>query len=181
MSHVEIKKIVELLKEFAATRKGKLRVILLGGLALQYYGMQDRATIDIDAEIRGDPETGSGQAMEGLFNFLKSKGIPADLGEDISRWSIITMPPGYRERTIEIYRDDLLMISVLHPLDFIISKLRRFTEEDMEDALFVARKFNVQAEEIKKSAEEAILHSAKDTSLFIFRKNIDIFIARLQQ
>lgn len=171
MSHVEIKKIVELLKEFAATRKGKLRVTLLGGLALQYYGMQDRATIDVDAEIRGD--------MEGLFNFLKSKNIPADFGEDISRWSIITMPPGYGERTIEIYRDDFLVISVLHPLDFIISKLRRFTEEDIEDALFVARKFNVQAEEIKKSAEEAILHSAKDTSLFIFRKNIDIFIARL--
>ncbi len=53
-----------------------------------------------------------------------------------------------------------------------------FSGEDIEDALFVSRKFNVKAEEIKKSAEETIRHSIKDTSLFIFRKNIDIFLAK---
>ncbi len=62
--------------------------------------MQDRATIDIDAEVRGD--------IEGLFSFLKSKNIPADIGEDISRWSVITIPPGYRERSIEMCKDRFL-------------------------------------------------------------------------
>ena len=71
MSDIEIEKIKGLLREFTAERKCRLHVILIGGLAVQYYGIQDRATIDIDAEVRGD--------IEGLFNFLKSKNIPGDI------------------------------------------------------------------------------------------------------
>jgi hypothetical protein len=58
--------------------------------------------------------------------------------------------------------------------------LRRFTEEDIEDAIFVARKYNVEAAEIKRSAEVAIRNSPRDTALFVVRKNVDIFITKLQ-
>lgn len=172
MLPIDLEKIVELFKEFAWTKRKSLEITLLGGLAVQYYGMGNRATLDIDAEIKGD--------VEGVFNFLKSRNIPADIGEDISGWSVVAMPPGYRERVVEIYRDEFLTVNVLHPLDFIIAKLRRFTEEDIEDALFVARKYGIGAEEIEKRAEEAIRNSPKDTALFIFRKNINIFISKLQ-
>lgn len=173
MSQVDREKIIELLKEFAWTRRKSLEIILLGGLAVQYYGMENRATIDIDAEIKGD--------IEGVFTFLKSRNIPADIGENISGWSVVAMPPGYRERVIEIYGDEFLTVNVLDPLDFIIAKLRRFTEEDIEDALFVARKYNIKIEEIAKRAEEAIRNSPKDTALFVFRKNVSIFISNLQK
>jgi len=170
---VSLEKIIGLLKEFAWQRKSDLQIILLGALALQYYGLEDRATADIDAEVKGD--------VEGLFNFLRSHNIPADLGENISGWSVIAMPPDYEKRVIEIYKDEFLRISVLHPLDFIIAKLRRFTEEDIGDAVFVARRYKIGAKEIEKKSEEAIKNSPKDTALFIFRRNIAIFISKIAE
>ncbi len=170
MSQVELDRVIELLKEFTRADKNRLQVILLGGLALQYYGMENRATVDIDAEVRGD--------IEGVFNFLRSNNIPADMGENVSGWSVVGMPPGYRERVVGIYSDEFLQVNVLHPLDFVIAKLRRFTEEDIEDALFVVRKYNIRGDEIETSAEAAIRNSPKDTALFVFRRNIDIFVSK---
>ena len=170
MSQVELKRVIELLKEFTRADKNRLQVILLGGLALQYYGMKNRATVDIDAEVRGD--------IEGVFNFLRSNNIPADIGENVSGWSVVGMPPGYRERVVGVYRDELLQVNVLHPLDFVIAKLRRFTEEDIEDALFVVKKYNIRGEEIETLAETAIQNSPKDTALFVFRRNIDVFVSK---
>ncbi len=77
--------------------------------------------------------------------------IPGDISEDISRWSVIAMHRGCRGRTIKIYKNDLLETAVLHPLDFVISKLRRFSEEDIEDALFAAKNFNI-SDQAKTSA-----------------------------
>lgn len=173
MSQVDLERILSLLKEFAHGKGSRLRVILVGALALQHYGMRDRATIDLDAEVAGD--------VEGLFQFLKSHRIPADLGENISGWSVIAMPPGYRERAVALYQDDFLEVKALSPLDLIIAKLRRFTEEDIQDARFIAEKYRIKAEEIAQSAEEAIRHSAKDTALFLFRTNVQIFLQSLRQ
>jgi len=171
LSRLDPEAILEILKEFTSVKGSLLEITLVGGLALHYYGMKDRATVDIDAEVKGD--------VEGLFSFLKEKGIPSDIGEDISGWSVISMPPGYRERATQIYRDDLLQVKVLHPADFIIAKLRRFTEEDLEDAIFVAKRFNVTAGDIRKAAEAAIRNSPRDTALLIFKKNVELLLERL--
>lgn len=173
MFQLDLKKIIELLKEFTTERKDALEIILIGGLALHHYGMENKKTVDIDAEVKGD--------VEGLFNFLKARKIPSDIGEDISDWSVINLPPLYRERTHIIYKDNLLTIKVLHPLDFIITKLRRFTEEDLEDALFVARKFNLKKEDVNETANKAIENSPVDTALFIFRKSVELFIKKMNQ
>ena len=172
MLRVELEAVIAHLKEFAWGERKSLEIILIGGIAIQYYGMKDRATIDIDAEIKGN--------VEGLFNFLKARDIPSDIGENISGWSVIGMPEGYKERAIEIYRDEFLTIKVLLPLDFVIAKLRRFSEEDINDALFVVRRYDISPSEIKEMAEEAIKNSPKDTALFQFRRNVDIFISMIQ-
>ncbi len=173
MFQLDLKKIIELLKEFTTERKDALEIILIGGLALHHYGMENKKTVDIEAEVKGD--------IEGLFSFLKARKIPSDIGEDISDWSVINLPPLYRERTNIIYKDNLLKIKVLHPLDFIITKLRRFTEEDLEDALFVARKFNLKKEDVNETANKAIENSPVDTALFIFRKNVELFIKKMNR
>lgn len=173
MSQLNLKNVIEILKNYVNKENLSLEVLLVGGLALHHYGMKNRATIDIDAEVKGD--------IEGLFNFLKSKQIPADLGEDFSGWSIVAMPDGYRERAIRIFGDKKLTIKVLHPVDFIHSKIRRFTEEDIEDAIFVAKKFNIKIEEIEAAAADAIKKSPKDTVLFIFKKNLHIFLKKLKK
>ncbi len=60
MSQVDLNKLIALLKEYTSAARSPLRITLLGGLALQWYGMEDRATIDLDAEVKGD--------IEGLFH-----------------------------------------------------------------------------------------------------------------
>lgn len=71
MFPVDLKSVIEMLNIYSEKEKRPLRVILLGGLALHYYGMKDRSTIDMDAEIEGD--------LESLFHFLKARKIPSDL------------------------------------------------------------------------------------------------------
>ncbi|MBI5206391.1 MAG: hypothetical protein HY934_01220 [Candidatus Firestonebacteria bacterium] len=164
-------KIIELLKDFTRINNSSLEIIIIGGLALEYYGMKDRTTFDLDAEVKGE--------VEKLFIFLKSKGIPADISENISGWSIISLAPEYRERTQVVYKDERLSVKVLNQIDFIIAKLRRSTEEDINDALFIAKKFNIKSEDIQKNADEAIKNSPKDTALFVFKKNIEFFIKEL--
>lgn len=171
MSRLTLEKVIETLREFTAAENKNLDIILIGGLALHHYGLKDRATIDIDAEVKGD--------IEALFEFLKHKNIPSDMGEDVAGWSVVTMPPGYRERTIRIYKDEHLTVKALHPLDFVVAKLRRATEEDLEDAAFVVKQFGLKFDEIRETAEDAIRNSPKDTALFIFKKNVALFLNRV--
>ena len=172
-SQVDLKNVLALLKEFKQKKGRKVELILLGGLALHHYGMKGRATIDVDAEVKGD--------LQALMSFFQSKGIPSDLGEDISRWSLVSLPEGYRKRSLTIYKDHALCVKVLHPVDLVISKLRRFTDEDIEDALFVAKKFNVSAKQLESAKNKVLARSPKDTILFRFKKNVDFFIVKLLQ
>ena len=170
MSPVELDAVLDLLKKYCKKEGLKVQIILLGGLALHHYGMKDRATRDIDAEVRGN--------IDRLTAYLKAKGIPSDLGEDISRWSVVSLPSGYRKRAKTIWRDKFLEVKVLHPADFIIAKLRRFTEQDIEDALFVAGKYGIKAGGLLKAMKDAVAHSPKDSSLASFQKSVRWFISK---
>ena len=52
MSGIKLKNVIQLLKRFS--RNSPLEIILIGGLSLEYYGLRERATMDIDAEVKGD-------------------------------------------------------------------------------------------------------------------------------
>lgn len=127
--------------------------------------------MDVDGELSGD--------LEPLVQFLKQQGIPADLGENISGWSVIAMPPGYRERATVAKDEAGVRLRLLAPADFIVAKLRRGTDLDLEDARYVARRFQITADPIRAAAESAISVSPKDTALFVFRKTVDLFCASI--
>jgi hypothetical protein len=118
-------------------------------------------------------------ALEPLLEFLRSRQVPADLGENISGWSVVAMPPGYRDRTSVWHEDGGLRIRLLHPVDFVIAKLRRGTEQDLYDAQEMVRRFHLPSADIHAAANSAILALPKDTALFIFRKTVDIFCQRI--
>jgi hypothetical protein len=154
--------VVEIFKEIAKNTGKSIEIILVGAQALPYYGVEARVTVDIDAEIvRGD--------LEDVYFELKKRGFESDLSENISGWSVISLPKGYRDRAITVYQDDHLKISVLSPYDFIIMKLRRGTEQDLEDCLNVALTNHLSVEELDKHFEDAIRNSIKDTTIFSFR------------
>lgn len=66
------------------------------------------------------------------------------------------MPPEYRERATELVNRPNLRIRVLSPPDFVIAKLRRGTELDIEDGLLVANRFGLSADAIQASAQAAL-------------------------
>lgn len=171
MQKLDIKEIIRLLKKFSKNKKGKVKVILTGALALQYYGLK-RGTINFDAEV-------SKEFVDELIQFLSLKGIPCDISSDISRWSVVSLPKGYRFRAKKIYEDEKIVLRVMAPVDIVISKLRRFTEEDLQDALYLVRKFNIKKEELQKHIESAIKNSPKDTVIFTFKRNVEEFFTKI--
>ena len=160
--------IINLLKQFVVEQKEPLELILVGALALPFYGVEFRITYDLDAEV----ETGN---LEKLYFFLKEKGFESDLSENIAGWSVITLPAGYKERAKVVYQDNLLTIKILSPEDFIIMKLRRGTNQDIQDALAVAKKQSVKLETLDKLYDKVLKESIKDTTLFNFKKIYQIF------
>jgi hypothetical protein len=85
------------------------------------------------------------------------------------------MPPGYRERATDLVNQAQLRVRLLAPVDFIISKLRRGTDLDLDDASFVATRFGITLDQVRRAAETAIAASPQDTALFLFRKTVDLF------
>lgn len=171
MSPLTTERLSKLLEEYVRQTGASVDLLLVGGLALQAYGYVDRATQDVDGEVAGD--------LEPLVEFLRQHQIPSDLGENMSGWSVIAMPPGYRDRASILYGQPGLRLRLLHPTDFVIAKLRRGTELDLEDAEYVARRFGVTPGAVQAAATAALAVSPKDTALFLFRKTVEIFCARL--
>lgn len=171
MSPITTERLISLLAEYARQTGATVDLLLVGGLALQAYGYADRSTLDVDGELVG--------AMEPLVQFLREQNVPADLGENMSGWSVVAMPPGYRDRASVLVEQTGLRLRLLHPTDFVIAKLRRGTDLDLDDAEFVARRFHVSASAIREAAEAAIGASPQDTAIFLFRKAVDLFCKRV--
>ena len=93
------------------------------------YDHPSRATTDVDGELR--------EGVRTLKEFLSGHDIPPNLGQSLSGWSVTAMPPGYRERATAFINEPGLRVTLLAPVDFIIAKLRRGTDEDLEDAAWI--------------------------------------------
>jgi Nucleotidyltransferase of unknown function (DUF6036) len=163
--------VIALLKDYTRQTGATADVLLVGALALQAYGYQDRLTRDVDAEVVG--------SVEALAGFFSQHQLPADLTENFSGWSIVAMPPGYRERATDLVHQGQLRVRLLAPVDFIISKLRRGTDLDLDDAHFVATRFGVTPDHVRRASDAAIAASPQDTALFLFRKTVDLFCQSL--
>lgn len=89
------------------------------------------------------------------------------------------MPPGYRERTSVWHEESGMRLRLLAPVDFIIAKLRWGTDQDLDDAEYVATRFNILPDAVQTSAEDGITASPQDTAIFLFKKTVQIFCERL--
>jgi hypothetical protein len=168
---ISSEQIIRILTQFVQESNQSLDILLVGAVALQAYGYHDRYTQDVDAEIAGP--------LNPLVKYLDALHIPADLTQDIGGWSVVAMPPGYKERTSDLIKRENLRIRLLSPVDFIIAKLRRGTDLDHEDAAFVAKRFGVSASAVRDAASAAISASRQDTALFLFNKTVDLFCRNL--
>ena len=74
-----------------------------------------------------------------------------------------------------------LRIRLLEPVDFVIAKLRRGIELDLDDALYVVRRFQISRSDIEQAAAAAIAASPEDTALFLFQKTVELFCRQLPE
>lgn len=171
MSPITTERLIALLAAYVRQTGATVDLLLVGGLALQAYGYADRSTLDVDGELVGE--------MEPLVRFLREQHVPADLGENMSGWSVVAMPPGYRDRVSVLLEQPGLRLRLLHPTDFVIAKLRRGTDLDLDDAGFMARRFHVSVSAVREAAAAAIAASPQDTTIFLFRKVVEVFCVRI--
>lgn len=162
-----------LLREYVEQTGHAVDLVLIGGLAMLAYGHPSRATIDVDGELR--------DGVRSLKAFLSRHNIPANLGQSLSGWSVVAMPPGYRDRATVMIEEPGVKISLLAPADFIVSKLRRGTDEDLVDATWIAGRFHITASQVRVVAESALTASLEDTALFLFERTVDRFCQSLDR
>jgi hypothetical protein len=162
-----------LLRDYVNETGHAVDLVLIGGMAMLAYGHPSRATIDVDGELRA--------GVRSLKTFLSHHDIPANLGQSLSGWSVVAMPPGYRDRATAMIDEPGFRLSLLAPVDFIVSKLRRGTEEDLADAAWIAERFHVTARQVRAAAEAALGASLEDTALFLFERTVHRFCQVLDQ
>lgn len=167
LSTLTLDHLLELLGQYAAKTERPVDLLLIGGLAMLAYGHPSRATIDVEGELL--------EGVRSLKEFLGAHGIPANLGQSLSGWSVVAMPPGYRDRATVLIEKPGLTVRLLAPVDFIIAKLRRGTDEDVDDAAWIAARDHVRSVEVRAAAEAALAASLEDTALFLFERTVDRF------
>jgi hypothetical protein len=152
------------------------KVTLFGGLAVVAYGMTDRQTHNVNAEISAVPT----EAFKVAVDALEKLGIPAYLTANASRWSMIDLPSGYRERTVLFRKVGDVTFHLPSPVDLIVSKIRVGRDRDIADSEYIAKRFGIRASEIRAAAESAVRNSPSSTEVPEFRNRLDLFEKTLE-
>jgi hypothetical protein len=155
----EFKKLIELLK----TTDEDITLIVTGGIARHFYDIP-RTTVDIDAEI----DCSDNKFLDIIEAIEKNK-IIAHVDLNIDSWGMIPLPEGYKERAVFKFKDKNVTIKVMDKLDYLFSKLARGTEEDINDALEVIKKYNITSKDFEDRYKLVKPLKALETFNFIKR------------
>lgn len=148
---------------FKLKLKEPIEIIIVGGLAMQAYGLSLRKTVDLDGEIKASDES-----YLKVIRELTKKSVVCNISDNLDRWGVIPMPDGYRERSTVYHQKTNLTVKILDPVDFVISMLRRGTEEDLQDAEEVVKHFNIRKSDIASRLK--MISLPKDTESLLFKK-----------
>jgi hypothetical protein len=167
-----VKPYIDKIENFARSKKESIELLLVGGLAMSFYGIP-RYTIDIDAEIKCSDET-----YFELIEYLKKENISFNISDNISSWGIIPLPANYRRRAKTVYKSDYLILKILDPVDFVFSKLLRGTEEDFNDVTEVIRKYKITKDSLIK--HKRLIQFPKDPETLFFQKKFQHLIELIE-
>lgn len=156
---------IKFIEEFAKEQGEVVELLIIGGLAMSLYGIP-RFTNDIDGEIKCGE-----QFFYDLIRHLNKKGIVNNLSDNVSGWGIIPLPEGYIERAEKVYKSNNLVVKILDPADFVISKILRGTEEDFRDSLAVIKKYKISKESLIERKE--LIQFPRDPEVLFFNKKFE--------
>ena len=161
-----VKKLVDFL---AKNTDENIDIIVVGGTAMSFYG-DYRTTTDIDAEILNCPE----DLYNASLKYLRDNKIQFNIDEDFDSWGMVPMPRGYRERAVAVYKEGTITVKTLEPVDFIISKLRRGADVDIEDTEKIISRYNIDEKAIRERVSKIEFIKTEET--FWFKQRLERFI-----
>ena len=164
-----IERVKKLVNFLSKNTDENIEIIVVGGTAMSFYG-DYRTTMDIDAEILNCPEDLYKDSLE----HLKENKIQFNIDEDFDGWGMVPMPSGYRERATPVYKEGNITVKTLEPIDFIISKLRRGADIDINDAEKIVSRNNVTEKAIRERVSEIEFIKTEET--FWFKQRLERFI-----
>ena len=164
-----IERVKKLVNFLSKNTDKNIEIIVVGGTAMSFYG-DYRTTMDIDAEIINCPEN----LYKNLLEHLKENKIQFNIDEDFDSWGMVPMPLGYRERAIPVYNEGNITVKTLEPIDFIISKLRRGADIDINDAEKIVSRNNITEKAIRERASKIEFIKTEET--FWFKQRLEMFI-----
>lgn len=162
--HDYVRPYIDKIENFAREKNEHIELLLVGGLAMSFYG-NPKYTVDIDGEIKcGD------KVYFELFEYLKNEGVAYNLSDNISGWGIIPLPEGFRGRASTVYKSEYITLKVLDPVDYVFSKLLRGTEEDFHDALEVIKNYKITRDSLIE--KQGLIKFPKDPETLFFKRKI---------
>lgn len=151
-----LNKIDDIIQSFGY--KGEpVRMLLAGGMAVNYY-CGTRYTDDVDA-------TFSKKILlpyeDLVVHYTKEDGSPAYIYFDVNYSPALALMHEDYEEVVVNYADvnhegRTVELFLLAPIDLAISKIARFTEQDVKDILELADKHYFTADELRARALEAL-------------------------
>ena len=156
-----------------------VQVVLTGAAAGILQGME-RATLDIDFEIRlkqGTGKSGAGGRWESVQKAIedaaRATGITPQYDEDIDRWSSIALPA---KRSRLYRRFGKIEVRILEPGLWAIGKLARYLSTDIQDLRSVLKKANIAAASAVRLWGTALGISPASSGQTTFRKQVETFL-----
>ena len=157
----------------------RVRVLLTGGAAGILQGMQ-RATLDIDFEIRlkrGGSKSGARRGWESVQRAIedtaRATGITPQYDEDIGKWSSIALP----SKRSFLYRDfGKVEVRILIPELWAVGKLTRYLSTDIQDLRAVLKRTKVTSATAVATWGRALGMSPASNSQAMFRRQVETFL-----
>jgi len=156
-----------------------VRVLLTGAAAGILQGME-RATLDIDFEIRLKRVAGESDSaarweavQRAIADAARATGITPQYDEDIDKWSSIALPSKHSR----LYRRfGKVEVRILDPGLWAIGKLTRYLSTDIQDLRIVLKSANISSRVTVRLWGTALGISPASSSQITFRKQVEAFL-----
>jgi hypothetical protein len=156
-----------------------VQVLLTGAAAGILQGME-RATLDIDFEIRLKGSAGESDAGDpweavqaAIDDTARATGVTPQYDEDIDKWSSIALPS---KRSRLYRRFGRVEVRILDPVLWAIGKLTRYLSTDIQDLRIVLKNANVSPKAAVKVWGTALGISPASSIQSTFRKQVEAFL-----
>lgn len=164
-------------KAFARRVDQPATVLLTGAAAGSLMG-SSRPSLDVDFEVVLSPRSQRRwEAIEqAVAEASQETGIAAQFGEEIGRWSLISLLD-YARHTRPYQRFGTVEVRLLEPAYWAIGKLARYLDPDVRDLVQVLRRQRLAPEPLARLWGRALRESPRSTACWAFRRQVEHFLA----